>query len=134
MSHYCRICGEWKSNESFSGRGHRSHICKACHKLPVEKRAEMEDINRICSLPFRLSKGNRAWLQKMKADPREAVRREAEAAWNVRFARPIREAAEEDEDEFWDEPDDESWTPDDFGPEPEYTGALQDVDPFELPF
>ena len=48
-----------------------------------------------------------AQLQKMKADPREAVRREAEAAWNVRFARPIREAAEEDEDEFDEDGEDE---------------------------
>jgi hypothetical protein len=27
--HYCRICGEYKANEKFSGRGHAAHICKA---------------------------------------------------------------------------------------------------------
>ena len=26
--HYCKICGEYKSNESFSGKGHTQHICK----------------------------------------------------------------------------------------------------------
>jgi len=28
--HYCRICGQHKANEKFSGRGHAVHICKAC--------------------------------------------------------------------------------------------------------
>ena len=28
--HYCKICGEYKSNESFSGKGHAQHICKEC--------------------------------------------------------------------------------------------------------
>ena len=28
--HYCKICGEYKSNESFSGKGHARHICKEC--------------------------------------------------------------------------------------------------------
>lgn len=26
----CKICGEYKSNESFSGKGHAQHICKEC--------------------------------------------------------------------------------------------------------
>lgn len=30
--HYCRICGQYKANEKFSGRGHAAHICKACAK------------------------------------------------------------------------------------------------------
>ena len=28
--HYCKICGEYKSNKSFSGKGHTQHICKEC--------------------------------------------------------------------------------------------------------
>ena len=35
--HYCKICGEYKANEKFSGKGHAAHICKACHALPIEK-------------------------------------------------------------------------------------------------
>ena len=30
QGHYCKMCGEYKSNESFSGKGHRLHICKKC--------------------------------------------------------------------------------------------------------
>lgn len=28
--HYCRICGDYKANEKFSGKGHARHICKSC--------------------------------------------------------------------------------------------------------
>lgn len=30
QGHYCRICGEYKANEKFSGKGHARHICKIC--------------------------------------------------------------------------------------------------------
>lgn len=38
--HYCKVCGEYKANEKFSGKGHASHICKSCASLPAEKQAE----------------------------------------------------------------------------------------------
>lgn len=30
QGHYCKICGERKANEKFSGKGHAAHICKSC--------------------------------------------------------------------------------------------------------
>ena len=36
QGHYCRICGEYKANEQFSGKGHARHICKQCQSLPEE--------------------------------------------------------------------------------------------------
>ena len=27
--HYCKVCGEYKANEKFSGKGHAAHISKA---------------------------------------------------------------------------------------------------------
>ena len=45
--HYCRICGQYKANEKFSGRGHAAHICKACHTLPIARRNELERVNKI---------------------------------------------------------------------------------------
>jgi hypothetical protein len=45
--HYCRVCGQYKANEKFSGRGHAAHICKACHALPVARRNELKYINNI---------------------------------------------------------------------------------------
>ena len=42
MGHYCRICGRSRPNEKFSGRGHRIHVCKECHRLPREERECIE--------------------------------------------------------------------------------------------
>lgn len=112
MSHYCKICGCYKSNESFSGGGHAQHICKKCRKLPVEVREERITLNRIFDLPFRLSKGNRQWLEKMKDDPREAVQEAASHEWNLRFAPWIRASQSSDnekEEEYEDEPFESSW-------------------------
>ena len=44
--HYCENCGEYKSNESFSGKGHAQHICKKCM-------GEMKKGNKnVLNLPF----------------------------------------------------------------------------------
>ena len=44
--HYSKVCGEYKSNESFSGKGHVLHICKECM-------GEMKKGNKkILDLPF----------------------------------------------------------------------------------
>lgn len=45
--HYCKVCGEYKANEKFSGKGHASHICKSCASLPAEKQAELMTLNRL---------------------------------------------------------------------------------------
>lgn len=42
MAHYCRICGAYKPNEQFSGRGHRTHVCKKCARLPKFEREAIE--------------------------------------------------------------------------------------------
>lgn len=36
--HDCKVCGEYKTNEKFSGKGHAAHICKTCAVLPPEVR------------------------------------------------------------------------------------------------
>lgn len=70
--HYCRVCGEHKANEKFSGKGHAAHICKACHGLPVERRNELEKINKIdrISESFFISKENLNRLKKYAGDKR----------------------------------------------------------------
>ncbi len=45
--HYCKICGEYKANEKFSGKGHAAHICKACSRLSVAEKAAAMDIKYI---------------------------------------------------------------------------------------
>ena len=41
QGHYCKVCGEYKSNESFTGKGHKNHICKKCAKLSKEDMEKM---------------------------------------------------------------------------------------------
>ena len=55
--HYCKICGEYKANEKFSGKGYVAHICKACASLPPEKKSEMAAMNRLLNLPLAAFKG-----------------------------------------------------------------------------
>lgn len=42
-----------KSNESFSGKGHATHICKTCAQLSPARQAEQMTLRRIENLPFR---------------------------------------------------------------------------------
>ena len=72
--HYCKICGEYKSNEKFSGKGRAAHICKACSALPPEKKAEMMAVNRLLNLPWQLSKGQKDWLKRRTHDRRTKVK------------------------------------------------------------
>lgn len=39
QGHYCKICGRYRANEKFSGKGHAQHICKDCNReLQAQKR------------------------------------------------------------------------------------------------
>lgn len=38
MPHYCKICQTYKADEKFSGKGHKSHICKACKGKSLPKK------------------------------------------------------------------------------------------------
>ena len=66
--HYCKVCGEYKANEKFSGKGHAAHICKTCAALPPEKQAEEMALTRLVNLPWRLSKEQLSWLKKRMKD------------------------------------------------------------------
>lgn len=47
MGHYCRICGQSRPNEQFSGRGHRIHVCKRCQRLPRQERDRIERFDEL---------------------------------------------------------------------------------------
>ena len=91
--HYCKICGEYKANEKFSGKGHAVHICKACSRLSVAEKAAAMDMNRLMSFPMRrLSEGEKKWLKaKMKDDCPEVAEMVREV-FNVCFPHAERNA------------------------------------------
>ena len=67
--HYCKICGEYKANEKFSGKGHAAHICKACSRLSATEKAAAMAMNRLMRFPMRrLSDSEKKWLLARKFD------------------------------------------------------------------
>ena len=86
QGYYCKICGERKSNESFSGKGHAAHICKACSRLSPQQQAEQMTLNRLSELPMRyLSNTEIKWLKNRTSDHRPAVRELAREVYAERF-------------------------------------------------
>lgn len=84
--HYCKICGEYKANEKFSGKGHAAHICKACSRLSAAEKAAATDINRLMKLPMRrLSDSEKKWLEAKTHDKRPEVADTAREVYNVCF-------------------------------------------------
>ena len=70
QGHYCKICRERKSNESFRGKGHAAHICKACSRLSSQQQAEQMTLNRLSELPMRyLSNTEVKWLKNRTTPP-----------------------------------------------------------------
>ncbi len=73
--HYCRICGSLKPNEAFSGKGHRTHVCKKCARLPKEKREEIECKDEIFNYlrQSHISDKNVSRLRKLSVSPNEQI-------------------------------------------------------------
>lgn len=59
--HYCRICGEYKANEQFSGKGHARHICKQCQSLPEDVKADMVRCNEVERAAFKYPMTRQDW-------------------------------------------------------------------------
>ncbi len=91
--HYCKICGEYKANEKFSGKGHAAHICKACSRLSAAEKAEAMTINRLYDLPLRrLTDSEKKWLENRVNDKRPEVASLAKKIYNERFPHAARNA------------------------------------------
>lgn len=84
--HYCKICGEYKANEKFSGKGHAAHICKSCSRLSAAEKAAAMDINRMMSFPMHhLSDSEKKWLEDRTYDKRQEVADMAQEIYRVCF-------------------------------------------------
>jgi len=89
--HFCKVCGMRKSNESFSGRGHATHICKACSRLSPARQAEEMTLRRLENLPpRRLSESEMTWLKNRTHDHRPEVKSLACMVYAQRFPRQAR--------------------------------------------
>jgi hypothetical protein len=89
--HYCRICGEYKANEKFSGKGHATHICKACAKKSPAQKSEDITINRLHGMALRyLSESEIKWLKNRRNDNRSEVQELAREIFEMKFPRQAR--------------------------------------------
>lgn len=84
--HYCKVCGEYKANEKFSGKGHAAHICKACSRLSAAEQTEAITINRLMDFPVgQLSASEKGWLENHLHDHRPEVAELAREVYNLHF-------------------------------------------------
>lgn len=84
--HYCKICGEYKANEKFSGKGHAAHICKSCSSLSASEKAAAMDINRMMNFSMRrLSDSEKKWLETKTHDKRPEVAEIARSVYRAYF-------------------------------------------------
>ena len=80
-----------KSNESFSGKGHAAHICKACAQLSSAQQAEQMTLRRLENLPLRrLTESEMSWLKNRIHDSRPEVKSLACMVYAERFPHFVR--------------------------------------------
>jgi hypothetical protein len=85
MAHYCRICDQYRANEKFSGKGHATHVCKDCMKLPKSERQNIEgkeEISRFLN-QSNISENNLARLQRLTTSSDEEVARIAKLVLEI---------------------------------------------------
>ncbi len=89
QGHYCKVCGQHKSNESLSGKGHNAHICKKCAALSPADRARP------------------VWLWQLREENADHVSAMLEQSYdipgNVGLAEQLEQAATQLVREYWDE-------------------------------
>lgn len=75
--HYCRICGRYRANEKFSGKGHKVHVCEDCARLPVEERLAIEQEDEIAGFleQSNISQANMLRLKRLAASPNSEIAR-----------------------------------------------------------
>lgn len=113
QGHYCKVCGMYKSNESFSGKGHSAHICKKCAALSPAERSKETTLTRLMNLPFRLSAEQKAWLKGLQKDKCPEIAETAKAVYTEHFPYAERNERKKQlhiqemrlvvQDELWDE-------------------------------
>lgn len=92
MGHFCYYCGESKSNEAFSGKGHRRHLCRACHSIPAAEREEFALWGRLHDLmeQSNISKKNMVWLKSLLEHSNLSIRAHAQLILHVAEIAPFR--------------------------------------------
>jgi hypothetical protein len=92
MPHYCRVCGRYRPNEKFSGRGHKIHVCQDCMRLPQEERQASEDEEEILRFlsQSNISRQNLGRLETLAASANPELAHLARLVLEVGRAHPLK--------------------------------------------
>jgi len=92
MGHWCRICGRTRPNERFSGKGHRTHVCQDCARLPKAQRDAIDQEREIFGYltQSRISEQNLARLRTLAATAAPSVAELAAVAMAVAEITPFK--------------------------------------------
>ena len=90
--HYCRICKSLRPNEAFSGKGHQTHVCKKCARLPKEEREGIECKDEIFDYlrQSHISDKNVSRLRKLAVSQIEKTAEVAGIVLEVAEVRPLK--------------------------------------------
>lgn len=99
----------------------------------MEIREERLTLNRIYELPWRLSKEQLHWLEKLKQHNREKIRSTAEAEWNRRFVPRQRTEEEVEDNDEWIPTPEYDWLTEE-GTSPDRNWIPDPNEDYELPF
>ena len=86
MGHYCYVCGRIRPNEAFSGRGHRTHVCRKCK--PITRTQEWKDTQAQHEIfnylrQKNISKRNQKRLQELCASANATIAEQAQLVLKV---------------------------------------------------
>ena len=92
MGHWCRICGATKSNESFSGKGHKNHICKECSRKPKEEIEKIDHLEEIFNFmdQSNISKKNKIRLKELVNSENNKISELAKLVLEVAMIKPTK--------------------------------------------
>ena len=92
MGHWCRICGATKSNESFSGKGHKNHICKECSRKPKEEIEKIDHLAEIINFmdQSNISKKNKKRLKELTDSENKKISELAKLVLEVALIKPTK--------------------------------------------
>lgn len=100
--HYCKICGERKANEKFTGKGHAAHICKECQSLPAEEQTDMRRIRNVERVIDRFPFTRNDWELLEKYAKKYADKESGQFAQDILDSR-CRQSQPDEEDELYEE-------------------------------
>jgi len=84
--HYCKICGQYRANEKFSGKGHAAHICKSCSRLSAAEKGKAMTMNKLENFSMRrFTNSERKWLENKTHDKRPEIAEKAKAVYKTCF-------------------------------------------------